>query len=867
MSYNVSRLTLYAILSSVEDDLRALIQYYLSHVSPNELFGDEVYKKALERLLKDVGGVGEQASFLQVLMYIDFGDLFLTLNSNREHLPKDVGAYFKSITLKLEKLVGIRNRVAHSRPLNYDDLSIVLDTSESLLKSDVVKWNGLRSTLIRLKEEPSFVLGISIPSYDVTESVVNHNLPIPDFDETGFLGRKRQSDDLIKLCLGPYPVVTIVGEGGIGKTALALKVAYDIIDLPDSPFDAVVWSSSKTTQLTHQEIINIQGAIGDSLGMFRHVAHQLGSNVDSPEYLDEVLDYLKEFKILLVLDNLETVLDERVREFLGKLPYGSKVLITSRIGVGAFEYPYKLTQMDETDAVQLLRASARIRGVEKLFSLPQFQLSIYCKKMNNNPGFIKWFVSAVQTGKRPEEVLSNTDVFLEFCMSNVYHFLSNDARKILTTMLCIPGPQSQAELVFLNDLDAFGLQRFLHELLRTNMVIMSSTPVGSSFESTYELSDLARQYLVKKHPADSKVYEKVTRKKRQIVAAAEQFKADQVKDPYSFYSLQMRSKSDLIVAKYLLDALKFSKKKDFERAEKLIIEAKGLAPEYFEVYRVEALVKLQGGNPTAAQSAYEIAIELEPLSAPLRKWYGSFLLRYRADCESALVQFKKANELDPTSAEINIEIARALLYLSRFTEALPKLKDVISKSDLALWSLRKAYDLYLQCFIRRAEDYLTQHDEISAIENLEEFNKAYNDCPPNLIDTIMTEKVKMASDIALACVKLSRNDDAKLKANTFVKIFTEEYSSAGNKHLLSKALSSLEEAGRVTGKIVSLKNGFGFIVLDENKEQIFFHRSDLISEYLNFSTLCVGDSVSCIISPDPKRSDGGVRATQIIVYS
>lgn len=868
MSYNVSRLTLYAILSSVEDDLRGLIQYYLNHLSPSELFGNDVYKKSLDRFLKDVGGVGDQVSLLQILMYVDFGDLFLTLNSNREDLPTDVGSYLKSITQKLEKLVGVRNRVAHSRPLNYDDLPVVLDTAEALIQSDVVKWDGLKNTLSRLKDEPSFVLGISIPSYSISESILNHNLPTPDFDETGFLGRKRQVEDLVRLCLGPYPVITIVGEGGIGKTALALKVAYDILDLPDSPFDAVVWASSKTTQLTHQEIINIQGAIGDSLGMFRHVAHQLGGVNDSSDHLSEVLDYLKEFKILLVLDNLETVLDERVRTFLGRLPYGSKVLITSRIGVGAFEYPYKLMEMDDNDAVQLLRALARIRGVESLFTVKQSQLMIYCNRMKNNPGFIKWFVSAVQTGKRPEEVLSQTDVFLEFCMSNVYRFLSNDARDILTSMLCVPGPQSQAELVFLNDFDALGIQKHLHELLRTNMVIMSSTPVGSSFESTYELSDLSRQYLSKKHPASADLYEQLTRKKRQIVAAAEQFKADQEKDPYSFYSLQMRSKSDLVVAKYLLDALKSCKSKDFARAEKLVAEARGLAPEYFEVYRVEAVVKLQSGNPIAAQSAYEVAIELEPFSAPVRKWYGSFLLRYRADCEGALVQLQKAKDLDPTSAEIEIEIARAYLYLSRFEEASSILKDITSQSGLAVWSLRKAYDLYFQCYIRKAEDCLSQHDEIASIANLENFFEVYKICPSSLIDNMMIEKIKMAIDVALSCLKLSRNDDARANVTALIDLLTKEYDNALRKSSafgMHRKMKNISTSERVLGKIVSLKNGYGFIELEESNERIFFHKSDLASEFLNFSVLCVGDQVLCSVVPDTRR--GGLRAAFVEIFS
>lgn len=44
--------------------------------------------------------------------------------------------------------------------------------------------------------------------------------------------------------MGGFPVISIVGEGGVGKSALALKVAYELID-KDSPFDAVVGSHRK----------------------------------------------------------------------------------------------------------------------------------------------------------------------------------------------------------------------------------------------------------------------------------------------------------------------------------------------------------------------------------------------------------------------------------------------------------------------------------------------------------------------------------------------------------------------------------------------------------------------------------------------
>ena len=152
---------------------------------------------------------------------------------------------------------------------------------------------------------------------------------------------------------------------------------------------------------------------------------------------------------MLLIDNLETVLDDRIRSFLSRLPLGSKVLITSRIGLGAFEHPVKLTKLSADEAVQLIRSLAKVRGVGGLLNMDNRKSSErYCQRMNKNPLWLKWFVSGVQAGVRPEDLLAKPDDFLEFSMSNVYEYLSDGSRNVLQTMQVVPGKKSQAELSF-----------------------------------------------------------------------------------------------------------------------------------------------------------------------------------------------------------------------------------------------------------------------------------------------------------------------------------------------------------------------------------------------------------------------------------
>ena len=137
------------------------------------------------------------------------------------------------------------------------------------------------------------------------------------------------------------------------------------------------------------------------------------SNFES--YAKEIIEYMGTFKIALFIDNLETILDDKIRNFISEIPQGSKIIITSRIGLGAYEYPIKLQGMEENYASQLLRKLSQIRNVEPLYKMEESVLRKYVNRMGCNPSYIKWFVSSVQTGLSPESILQNSDMFLDFC--------------------------------------------------------------------------------------------------------------------------------------------------------------------------------------------------------------------------------------------------------------------------------------------------------------------------------------------------------------------------------------------------------------------------------------------------------------------
>ncbi|TAL74219.1 MAG: tetratricopeptide repeat protein, partial [Bacteroidetes bacterium] len=808
---------------------RELILFLLKdNIRINELFPEEDYKKCLLRYQKDREEIIQNVEFDDLIYYADLSDLYKAINGNNRFLSVELRKYISSITKELDNLVPIRNRIAHSRPLNTNDFPTTLDLSKEFVKNNPQIWKNLNNTVIRLKDEPSFVIDLQIPNFYDYEYESNHNLPIPDFDDTGFIGREKQVEKLVNYCLGPYPVITVVGEGGLGKTAIALRVAYDVLDLPKCPFDSVVWTSSKTSQITATEIIKIKGAISDSVGIMKDISFNLsGKEVVDP--VKEILEYMKEFKILLIIDNLETVLDDRIKEFLSNLPKGSKVLITSRIGLGAFEVPEKLLPMDNGDSVQLLRSLAHIKQVNTLVKINNKQLEGFCSKLQNNPGYIKWFVSAVQIGKRPEEVLAKPDIFLDYCMSNVYEYLNPNSKKVLKSLVAIAGQLSLSELAFLNDIaDIVEIKSAVNQLLTTNMVLMYSIPNSSTYESFYTISDLARDYLVNKNVLTTNEFNEYNKKNRQLVAASELIKSETRENPFSFNSINVRSKSDFIVAKLLLEALREVRKSSFVLANQLIIKAKGLAPQYYEVLRVEAQVKFFEKNHLAAKTAYEAAIELEPKSAPLHVWYGGFLLRVLNDLDEALKHFEEALKINPDEPQILLEIARINLYQFSFDKSKLVINKLLKRTDLPVWSIKKVHDLNLQYYRRYAEYSLKNHDYSNVVTLLEEMIIAFKNCPVKIIDNKMLTTVSDTHYLFHSCLKLLKNKISFDISESVEKIENWFHSILGSNDIGEFNSKTKRYLGIINR--IEIERKFGIIMIEGGKTFMFF-QSGLINPY------------------------------------
>ena len=145
-----------------------------------------------------------------------------------------------------------------------------------------------------------------------------------------FVGRAAELDELCDL-LDARSLVTIVGEGGVGKTRLAREVA-DTLAASDWP----VWWT------------DLGAATGPSgvRSSFEDSLRPVGRDVSFEELIEE---RVPAGRCLMVIDNCEHVLDDIVAriELLGSVRPEMRVLATSRIRLGlSGEVAYRLLPLD-----------------------------------------------------------------------------------------------------------------------------------------------------------------------------------------------------------------------------------------------------------------------------------------------------------------------------------------------------------------------------------------------------------------------------------------------------------------------------------------------------------------------------------------
>jgi tetratricopeptide (TPR) repeat protein/GTPase SAR1 family protein len=241
---------------------------------------------------------------------------------------------------------------------------------------------------------------------------VYHNLPYPDY--VHFVGRQEELNWLRQRLSSQERAwqIVITGIGGVGKSTLALALAHmyrhRYEEMPqEERFEAVVWISAK------EEILTIQGREKSALptqifrtleDIYTTIAQTL-EREDITRAIPEERDYLvqkvlRTQRTLLIVDNLESVTDERVKVFLRNVPLPTKCLITSREWVDVADIR-KLAGLPKEEAQKMIAAEASARKV----SLDEVQEEKLVERTAGLPLPIKLSVARMASGETFDQVM------------------------------------------------------------------------------------------------------------------------------------------------------------------------------------------------------------------------------------------------------------------------------------------------------------------------------------------------------------------------------------------------------------------------------------------------------------------------------
>src|SRR5215213_148587 len=313
------------------------------------------------------------------------------------------------------------------------------------------------------------------------KDATRHNLPPRDYEQ--FIGRQPELAELRRL-LGPRSrafVITVDGIGGIGKSALVLESAYAFVDqyndLPESErFEAIIWVSAKRTYLTASGIRERRQVFRTIEDVFAAIARVLDypaitrARPEEQRVLAEQV--LREQRTLLLLDNLETVDDEELLDFLHELPEPTKALITTRHRIDVAR-PVRLSDMRRDDALLLIAQEAARKNVT---ITPQQQEDLW-QRTGGLPLAVVWSIGLMSVGHGIDAVLRQLSVgqndLARFCFAEtITRIRGRDAERLLLALALCERSVSRTmlgEVAGLGD-DIVGRDDGLAELLQISLI-------------------------------------------------------------------------------------------------------------------------------------------------------------------------------------------------------------------------------------------------------------------------------------------------------------------------------------------------------------------------------------------------------------
>jgi len=777
------------ITRQLEIDLRRWIEFEILHSKKlKDCLNDKTYEFCFEQCVQRKKSLNERIVESQItdndlIEFIDYSTSLSILYSNQSLLNKESKEILNKVKDDLDTINPIRNDAIHGRTLLANQYKILEDFCEKIKRFDKI-FIGTSTEFINL-EEGNFE-GDTYDYIDSDDRDKNNNLPIPEYQDTGFIERK-EINAQIKKKINNHNVISFIGDAGSGKTALALKKCYDYLYDKEETFDVFLYHSFKTETFSRGEVIELQNDINTSEKFFKNVEIE---NIDE-DPIKNLIKYLENNKVLLFLDNLENVLDSNIINFLelfAEAEHNSKIFITSRIPINHGDIPIKIgsfTDKEATDYFQRLCRYLQLKNLQS--SMNETEIKKLANKRKNNPLFIKLALNAVSENFTLEEAFKEDKDLLNYSYMNIYKTLNQDANRVLEVIYLLKKELNIATICdLIKNISPDTITLILRELTRKNFV-----------ETSYKQSQID-YYSIRKEVIpfiEKNNYFNNTKNRELILKQYSKFKSfeahikinikdlpDKIPENWNTYLCRKDSDRGAIYRLRKIQnivgrkALSGGKVEDWvilniiheneKEVRNMIEELKVTHSDYCEVFRMEGVYNTLAKESEKMIKSFEKAISLQPDYINLYNYYSDSLSRLQ-ETDKFLENTKRTVEKFPNNASAKMFRLVAKMWNNQFDEESEKLYEKVNTmlSDyLPMQFKRKIGMRVLRYSIGKSEFKISEGNYDEAFLSLEiAFKKFFSLESKHLVDNFTINTLKRCRRWCIEPLMNHFRGDSKIK--------------------------------------------------------------------------------------------------------
>ncbi len=318
------------------------------------------------------------------------------------------------------------------------------------------------------------------------EKGILHNLPRREY--TKLIGREEEFQKIIDALTGRPYLISIDGLGGIGKSTLALEIGYQFLNrqvvshgkklAKKHYYDAIIWVSAKRYTLRKDGIITRAQKVQTLQDILDIILITLKKERDVEQTISQKKELarreLRKNHVLLIIDNLETIDDEQLLEFLRELPEPTKALLTTRYHTSETTNIH-LAGLPKKDSYILAKTKAEQRDI----FLNEKQLERLYTRTGGVPLAIVWTIAKMEDVAIDEAITSlridDTSYIAEFCFTEVVESIKKkQSYHTLLALSLFSNKASKEALSYITDFPQSLCNNTLLELERLSLINKTS---------------------------------------------------------------------------------------------------------------------------------------------------------------------------------------------------------------------------------------------------------------------------------------------------------------------------------------------------------------------------------------------------------